>query len=245
MRGYEALSLFGEWNWFLLGPVLYFVTASIALLLGVAFLPARLRAWGMVCGCALEVLLFAVPMAYQGVFRGQVRQPPDYVVKTFSPRIRSLADYSEYISAGMTKNRSGSSSVRWTSWLSTNDNQAWAHDSRALLGMASKPLLPRFQAYIDTFAQGAPYHLTWKTSGLTYTALQNMNVGYVMIPRNIALKAATPVEQTERAHLFELPAPLPYVYTQDHVVSLDAKSQLDRLCETDLRGAAYVNPNDA
>lgn len=246
LRGYEALSLYREWRWFLTRPVLHFAAAS-ALLLGVfTVLPRRIRGWGLATGVAAEAILLAGYIAYVAPLAGQYRAPPDYRPHWYDElgreqRCRTLAEYPPYRLLYDLRPLLEQKSVRVAAHISGVDNQAWAVDSRALLGTSAKPLLPRYRKAIEPFVGGEFHELT--TKRLSPAFMRNMNVGYFIAPDMLPYARWPIVTNSVVGVVYQLDEPLPWVYTQDRVEAADDARQLEVLQSGDLRKAVLVDPN--
>ncbi|MCE9613765.1 MAG: YfhO family protein [Lentisphaerae bacterium] len=247
LRGYEALSLYREWRWFLTRPTLHLAAASVAVLAIFTLLAPRRRGWALAVGVAAETVLLAGYMVYVSPVFGQFRRPPDYRAHWFfetgtEQRCRTLAEFAPYRVIAAARPLQGDPPVRVATFASAVDNQAWATDGRALLGYAAKPLLPRFEKAIEPFVAGRPYNL--RLNIVSPAFMRNMNVGYFIGPE----QSSSPwpiVARLEGAAVYGLDAPLPWVYTQDRIVAADDTRQREVLQRGDLREAVFVEPEVA
>ncbi|MCE9613763.1 MAG: YfhO family protein [Lentisphaerae bacterium] len=247
LRGYQALSLYGEWRWFLTRPALQLAAASIALLAIFTRLAPHRRGWALAVGVAAETVLLAAYIVYVAPLADQDRKPPDYRVhwlddEATQRRCRTLADFVPYRAVAAVRPLQEHPPVRVATYTSAVDNQAWATDGRALLGYAAKPLLPRFERAIEPFVTGLPYDLALNDVSVAFMC--NMNVGYLIA----AEKPSVPwpvVARLESAVVYQLETPLPWVYTQDRIVAADDARQLEVLQNGELREAVLVAPEVA
>lgn len=237
--GYRTLSAYGEWTWFLSGPMLYFGIASLLLLAGFTLLTPTWRVRVLMAGIVVETLGMGAMMTYVCNVAVQVRTWPDLQSKSVDGRYRTMADYPPRRMAERMSDLSSGGDVRWVCQSSVFDNQVWSTGGRALLGYACKPVLPNVQPLAERFTRGWPYRL--ELTEVPTLLLQNMNVGYVvLLQRPGTSNNLRPIDDT--FSYAEVPAPLPYVYTQDRFAALPNDEQLDRLFRTDLRQSVLVTP---
>jgi len=248
IAAYKQLFDLEEGPWFASDPLTYLGVALGLAIVGLTFLPLRLRPIALAMGVCVEVLRFGVPVFYESLLYEQTREPPDYEVVIQDERYRTAADHPHGRVGQEVAAQSRQRGVRFVGFNSRVDNQAWLWDGQALLGYSSKPLEPRFRAAVQQFTDGMPYDLMFRrvpalSGGTSLDAagyfLRNMNVG--LIVGNLDAPP-TWMNQTHGLEVLSLPEPLPYAYFQDVVVELGEDEQQARLLGSDLRRAAYVPP---
>jgi hypothetical protein len=237
--GYRTLVAYGELQWFLCGPMLYFAIASCALIAGLTMLSPTGWARLLTVGIVVETLGIAALMTYVGNVSVQSRKWPDLRSKSVSGHFRTLADYPPQRMAQKMSARSNQADVRWVSQHAIFDNQAWGTAGRVLLGYSCKPVLPEFERLAKRFTNGWPYRLAVTEANVTL--FQNLNVGYLVV-LNQPGNPATVERIDDIFSCVTFPAPLPFAYTQDRVKILEHKGQLEKLATTDLHEAVYVAP---
>ena len=240
--GYRALLAYGEWRWFLFGPMLYFAAVSLLLLVGTSLLSPMGRTRLLIIGTVVEVLGMATLVAYVCNMAVQSRTWPDFQSKTVDGRYRTLSDFPPHRMAERMRILSDSRGVRWSCQLGIFDNQTWGAGGRALLGYAAKPILPRFEKLAKRFTAGWPYALAITEARVVL--LQNMNVGYLVLLEQ-PNQSNNLVRIDELFSYYTVPAPLPYVYTQGRIKALNHEEQLEQLFATDLHQSAFVTPEVA
>jgi hypothetical protein len=240
--GYRTLSAYGEWQWFLGGPMLYFAVASICLLGGMKLLSPKGRVKLLTIGMVVETATMAGLMTYVGVVSVQRRTWPELQSQYVDGRFDSLADYPPFQMTERMNTLAAGANVRWACQNGAFDNQTWGGGGRALLGYAAKPLLPTFERLTKEITVGWPYRLD--VTEPRVSLLQNMNVAY-FVRLGQRDNSANMIQIDDNFSCYKLPDPLPYVYTQDHVESLIHEKQLEQLIATDLHNGVFVTPEVA
>jgi len=239
MRGYEMLTAFGEWGWFLRGPLLYAAVASAALLVTLLGLRPRTRNRLLVLGVLAETCGLAILLVYVSLSGDLNRQPGDFRLTTRHRRHRLLSDYAGHRLAVHTQDIASQTGTRWTSLYGDIDNQAWAVQGRALLGFSGKPLLPRFQDTLSDFTGGIVFSPIVREVPLGF--FRNMNVG-VIADCLLARPLPLPIASRAGAHpVYTVTDVLPSAYLQDRVVAASPAKQKQHLLDSDLRQAVYVD----
>jgi hypothetical protein len=237
MPAYETLHWFHNWGWFLRGPAAGFVVAALWALLALAWRCGRARAYWLFSGLCLERVAIGVILLYVSVTEVQQRKPGEATAIPQQRRIHSLADFQPYKLGRTLDSLIGEEPMRWTCVTAAVDNQAWSTDRRALLGTSAKPLFPEFQVLLGRFTRGTPYVPLIEAVPIHF--FRNMSVRFIAYCRG----DSTPLERVAETGSYvvdRVDNPLPYIYTQDHVVQTDKNTALKRLFETDLSRAAYV-----
>lgn len=259
---FESLTSRAEWLWFLTRPMLYFALTGSAMLLCVLRWP---RHWtrAMILAMSVEALFFGYAFLYrnQVVSRLQDKTPYD---QAYHRRVLRPEDHPFYKPVPELRKLAAERQCRFTSDVSDSDNLAWLTGGRALFGYDAKPLMLRMQEMAVSFMLDWPYQM-WTVFMPTHF-LANMNTGAMLVHEGMlapggftqsAIKnvpvlclrdPATTVDldykdliQGPGLTLRQLPAPLPYVYTQDRVVHASKEEQRKRLMASDLRRAVFVD----
>lgn len=268
VMSFRTLTALHAWPAFLAQNLPYLAIAATALIGGTRFLSPARFAILLTAGILAESVFFS----YQTLYRNQILPatggPAPLCRWEQTQRFRSPSEHPRYrlLEKLRTTNLEG---MRWIGNSAQLDNFAWASGTRAALGYDAKPLIPEMNQALDTFLKGQPYVL-WS---LAYPEnfLRNMNVGWLFaeeglvdsagirrgmvhgMPSILLRDPATLPQNIDRDTLvsgkgleaYKLPVPLPYVYTQDRLLSLEQKEQMDKLLRNDLRAAAFVDPSVA
>jgi len=223
-----------------------YVGAAAGLLAIAIMVPHRARVWLITAGILLEATSGALLLAR----RLPDGSTPDWA--DFSTWTQSIENPTTELLPLLLRT-SFDHDVRFVGTRGFIDNQAWSVDRRGLLGLMARPVAQRLERALASCTLHAPFE-PW-LAGLP-RLLPNMNVGFVIADRqpeyrrNLrvdcapferALRSLVVVEQTPRFEVRAIPAPLPYVYTQDKLLLADDDTQFGRLMQGDLRKASYVD----
>jgi len=232
---YRTLSAYGLWGWLLAGPLARFGLAAAVLLAGWRLLGPVWRPRLLAAGIAVEAAVMGAILIHVCNVTVQTRPWPDFPIRAVHSRFRTLADYPAQRIARLAGEHCAAADVRWTCELGVFDNQAWPTAGRSLLGYPAMPILPEFDALAKRFTIGWPYRLGYDAA--PETVFRNLNVGAIV---RLGHRDGS-VRIDDQFSLQSFADPLPYAFTQDRLVVASPGEQLERLLDTDLRGASFVD----
>jgi len=220
--GYRTLTIFGEWTWFLTGPLLYFAVASLVLVVAFAALRPPWRGRVLLAGICAEAFVLGCLFLYASLAGIQSRKPPDYVSRPDQTRYRVPSECWFVRKVKELHTVYGPLGVRWSAPSTDLNNLVWASGGFSFLGSPAKPLVPRLTRAIEAAGLRAGREPAPRPFPRRF--FENMCVGVVLT--------------ANRTH--RLDTVLPYAYTQNRVVPAAADEQLNRLVSSNCRDAVRV-----
>ena len=138
---------------------------------------------------------------------------------------------------------------RTTFYNSMIDQMAVLHGGDYLMGMCSKPLVPRWQAALTRVTEGYPYELTIEEPAARF--FPNMSVRYLVldrpggIPRDRAeMQPLAGPSEAGNLYAYRLKETLPRAFTQDRVVGCSEEEAVEELINGDLRAAVFIDDSN-
>lgn len=270
VKSHVTLSMFNEWRWLFTRPLLY-VAVFALVLTGSLFTIRRNTLFPLLLavGLVFETTVTGYLVLYRSEVSPRLKSRCAYD-RAAHARAKSPLQHPQLNAAVALSAQARKDPFRWIGAISDADNLAWLADAHAALGYDAKPVLPRVRDAFGSFTAEWPYQV-WTVYFPEYF-LKNMNVGRLLAQEGMtdpdglkygrmddlaviwlrdprSMKDPVPnyreLVTGPKILSLDLPQPLPYAYTQDRVVPLDATAQKQRLLGTDLRAAAYVDPADA
>jgi len=246
MLNIRAMRRCGETGRFLAGPALHFAAAAVFL---AAVLPRfrrrRLRAPLFAAGMLLEIVGIGYVSFYKNTMTPRPGSLRDERARMYGTRFRRPDQHPDYrLAAVLPKLFGESNPPRFMAREAELGNLAWLTGCPAAMGYDAKPLAPRMQKVLQQLTKGWPTGL--ELVGLPLPFARNMHAGFML--SDVGLKGADRLRKLPAAEgwdLYILPEPLPYVYTQDTVVSAGTNHQTRLLLGADCAAAATLAPQVA
>jgi len=232
-------------NWFITGPVFYFLGAAFCLVLAWRGLRGRRRAV-MVAGLVLaETGILAAATFYFCFSRFHEPQPQQE--RSLSPTEHPMIQRILGPLSVLRKDQS----LRWATDQPFYDNFARfdTKGSWAFMGYDMKPLEKRFKTAFETaYKQPVDWPIYWEfPRPLSGAFLSNMSVGYLIdsYPGNLFPGGNTiQLGENPSFYFHKNPRPLPRAFTMDRVITCSDEEALSQLVEGDLRQAVFIENNN-
>jgi len=235
----------GNLNWFITGPVLYFVAAGIALVLAWRIFRGRRRS-RMIAGLVMiETAIFAFVAFYFCIFRFHEPQPQQ--MRSTGPNLHPMI---RRVLGPMTDLKDDAN-LRWATDQPFHDDFARLDrsGSYAFMGYDMKPLERRFKkAFEAAYQEPVDWPIYWNyPRPETGAFLSNMSVGYLMDSqsRNLFPGGRTiKMETNPDFYLHYNPLPLPRVFTIDRIVECSEEEAMVELVKGDLRNGIFIDDSN-
>ncbi|MFH1037871.1 MAG: YfhO family protein [PVC group bacterium] len=230
-------------EWFIKGPVLYFVAAGCILVLTWRGLRGMPRAIVVAALVILEASIFTFAAFYFCTFRFHDPRPEHR--RSLGPRSHPMVQRVLGTLAALRDD----SSLRWATDQPFHDNFAYLEGSFAFMGYDMKPLERRFRkAFEETYGRPVDWPLYWEFPRPIHPDfLSNMSVGCLLDSR-----PATPfpggrtekIETRPDFYLHRNPGVLPRAFTLDRVVRCSEDEAMEELVKGDLRKGVFIDESN-
>ncbi len=237
--GVREIFLRGEAEWFIKGPVFYFLSATVLVVLIWRGFKGRTRTIAVVALVALETLFFSMSAFYFSTFDRHFSRPENFRVSRPGdhPMVQRVL-----VQLAFLRDRP---ELRWASDQPFHDDFARLEGSFALMGYDMKPLERRFKTAIEeAYDRPMDWPIYWfYPRAIHIQFLNNLAVGCLMDtnPVNPFREGTTSdLEKHPELVVHKNPEAVPRVFTLDRIVQATEDEQREELVKGDVRRGVFL-----